>query len=94
MVHTLSTYAAAMHQLATSFWPSEQSESLADFHAEEEKQQLVAAASVGLPQLCPATTAQGAGGRNSSGRMQGGWHAIECCQVLSRNWKRPKTVIM
>jgi hypothetical protein len=34
---TLNAYAAAMHQLATRFWPSEQSESLADFPAEEEK---------------------------------------------------------
>jgi hypothetical protein len=34
---TLNAYAAAMHQLATRFWPSEQSESLADFSTEEEK---------------------------------------------------------
>ena len=34
---TLNAYAAAMHQLATRFWPSEQSESLADFHAKEVK---------------------------------------------------------
>jgi hypothetical protein len=34
---TLNAYAAAMHQLATRFWPSEQTESLADFPTEEEK---------------------------------------------------------
>jgi hypothetical protein len=34
---TLNAYAEAMHQLATRFWPSEQSESLADFPTEEEK---------------------------------------------------------
>jgi hypothetical protein len=34
---TLNAYAAAMHQLATRFWPSEQSESLADFPTDEEK---------------------------------------------------------
>jgi hypothetical protein len=34
---TLNAYAEAMHQLATRFWPSEPSESLADFSTEEGK---------------------------------------------------------
>jgi hypothetical protein len=34
---TLNAYAAAMHQLATRFWPSEQTDCLADFPSDEEK---------------------------------------------------------